>query len=275
MAIFRQNTDRLFASKQADIRSFNAARRCGMHKFLIAISVLSLTVGLRCDDESRIGAIEGVVTYEDGTPVRGATAYASPIDRGMAGIVPSSATDENGHFVIQSLWLGKFQVSAKKEEEGYPELTYAFNVGMTKDVALTETNPTASVSLRLGPKAGIVTGAITDAATGNLLYPCAELKWKAKPKFSVKGTGFVSDEYRVLIPPDTDILLKVWVDGYQTWFYPGVTDERFATAIRLQPGEELKLDIRMEPDSSSLVGCPAGHGIKNYPSRCLTKACPH
>jgi hypothetical protein len=91
-------------------------------------------------------------------------------------------------------------VSAKKEEEGYPELAFAFHVGMIKEVALTESDPTARVSLRFGPKAGIVTGTITDAATGNLLYPCAELKWKAKPEIFVSGTGLVSDEYRVLIP---------------------------------------------------------------------------
>jgi len=250
-----------------DIRSPNVPTSgASMHKFLIAtFLVLSLTVGLQSADEDRIGSIEGVVTYEDGAPVRGATAYASPADRPLMGIMPHADTDENGHFEIQRLWLGKFRVSAKKEEEGYPELTFAFHEGMTKEVVLSESNPTTGVSLRLGPKAGIVTGTVTDAATGNLLYPCAELKWKAKPEIFVRGTGLVSHEYRVLIPSDTDVMLKVWVDGYQTWFYPGVVDERSAKAIRLQPGEELRLDIQMQPDSGGLVNCPAGHGVlKNH-----------
>src|SRR5215470_15487212 len=158
-----------------------------MHKVLIAtFFVLSLTVGLQCADEDRIGSIEGVVTSEDDTPVRGATAYASPTDRPMTGIVAHAETDANGHFVIRRLWLGKFQVSAKKEEEGYPDLTFSFHMGMTKEVALTESSPTADVSLRLGPKAGIVTGTVTDVSSGNLLYPCAELKWKAKPEVFVR-----------------------------------------------------------------------------------------
>jgi hypothetical protein len=253
--------------KQLDIRSLDMSQgRCSMRKLLIAMFlVLSLAVGLQGADEDRSGAIEGVVTYEDGAPVRGATAYAHPADRPIAGIVPHADTDENGHFVIRQLWLGKFRVSAKKEDEAYPELTFAFNVGMTKEVVLSESSPAADVSLRLGPKAGIVTGTVTDAATGNLLYPCAELKWKAKPQHSVSGTGLVSHEYRVLIPPDTDVMLKVWVDGYKTWFYPGAVDERFATAIRLQPGEELRLDIQMQADSGNLVNCPAGHGTpKNH-----------
>ena len=138
---------------------------------------------------------------------------------------------------------------------------------MSKEVALTESNPTADVSLRLRPKAGIVTGTVTDAASGNLLYPCAELKWKSKPEVFVSGSGLVSHEYRVLIPSTRDVMLMVWVDGYQTWFYPGVVDEVSAKAIRLKQGEELRLDIQMQPDSSSLVNCPAGHGMLKSPAR--------
>ena len=233
-----------------------------MTKFLIAILfVFFANIALRCADEDRIGSIEGTVTHEDGTPVRGATAYATPGDRGIAGILPHAETDENGHFVIRRLWLGKFMVSAKKEDEGYPELTYAFQVGMTTEVNLTESNPTAGVSLRLGPKAGIITGTVTDAATGSLVYPCAELRWKDKPNIFVEGTGLVSHKYRVLVPSDKDVMLKVWVDGYQSWFYPGVADQQSAKTIRLKPGEELRLDIKLQPDAGRLAECPAGHGM--------------
>jgi hypothetical protein len=155
--------------------------------------------------------------------------------------------------------LESFECLQKRKEEGYPELAFNFHVGMTKEVALTESNPTAGVSLRLGPKAGIVTGTVTDATTGNLLYPCAELWWKAKPEIFIGGSGLVSHKYRVMIPSDRDVTLKVWVDGYQTWFYPGVVGERSAKPIRLKPGEELRLNIEMQPDSSRVVGCRAGH----------------
>jgi hypothetical protein len=81
-----------------NIRSLNVPTTgASMHRCLIAtFLVLSLTVGLRCDDEDRIGSIEGIVTYEDGAPVRGATAYASPADRPFSGVVPHADTDESG-----------------------------------------------------------------------------------------------------------------------------------------------------------------------------------
>jgi hypothetical protein len=233
-----------------------------MNKFLVAaFFVLFANITLRSADEDRIGSIEGTVTYEDGRPVRGATAYATPGDRAIAGILPHAETDENGHFVIRRLWLGKFMVSAKKEDEGYPEPTYAFQVGMTTEVNLTASNPIAGVSLRLGPKAGIITGTVTDVTTGSLVYPCAKLSWKDRPNIFVEGTGLVSDKYRVLVPSDKDVMLKVWVDGYQNWFYPGVADQEAAKALRLKPGEELRLDIKLQPDSGRLVECPAGHGV--------------
>src|SRR5713226_3733088 len=72
------------------------------------------------------GLIEGTVIYEDGRPSKGATVSAFPLDRGLAAKVPSADTDELGHFQINHLWLGKFAVTAKKEDEGYPDTSRGF-----------------------------------------------------------------------------------------------------------------------------------------------------
>jgi len=72
------------------------------------------------------GLIEGTVIYGDGRPAKGATVSAWPTDRGMGAKVPSAITDELGHFQINHLWLGKFAVSAKKEDEGYPDTHSSF-----------------------------------------------------------------------------------------------------------------------------------------------------
>jgi hypothetical protein len=48
------------------------------------------------------------------------------LDGGLAGKVPSADTDELGRFQISRLWLGKFQVAAKKEDEGYPDTNSGF-----------------------------------------------------------------------------------------------------------------------------------------------------
>src|ERR1700687_4276204 len=66
--------------------------------------------------ETDTGLIDGTVIYEDGKPVKGATAYAHPTDRGMVAKIPQAETDETGYFAIRHLWLGKFAVTAKKED---------------------------------------------------------------------------------------------------------------------------------------------------------------
>src|SRR6266481_995379 len=72
------------------------------------------------------GLIEGTVIYEDGRPAKGATVSAVPLDRVLAAKVPSADTNELGHFQINHLWLGKFAVTAKKEDEGYPDTNSGF-----------------------------------------------------------------------------------------------------------------------------------------------------
>src|ERR1700733_9100414 len=72
------------------------------------------------------GLIEGTVMYEDARPAKGARVSAFPLDRALAAKVPSADTDELGHFQINHLWLGKFAVTAKKEDEGYPDTSRGF-----------------------------------------------------------------------------------------------------------------------------------------------------
>jgi hypothetical protein len=90
------------------------------------------------------GLIEGIVIYEDGSPAKGATA-AFPLDRRLAAKVPSADTDELGHLQINRLWLGKFAVTAKKEDEGYPDTNNYFYSGRKiAPTLLSLSNPSAT-----------------------------------------------------------------------------------------------------------------------------------
>jgi hypothetical protein len=47
-----------------------------------------------------------------------------------------------------------------------------------------------------------------------------------------------SNDYRILLPSNTDINLTVFSQGYKSWSYPGV--------INVGPGQDMTLDIQME-----------------------------
>ena len=121
--------------------------------FIALASFADQRVGRPVSDEARLGRISGIVLYESGNPVNEATVLAFPTDRGLAAKVPSAITDEFGHFEVSQLWLGKFQVGAKKESEGYADETQGFyNQKRIAPTVLSFSRPSASVTVILGPK---------------------------------------------------------------------------------------------------------------------------
>ena len=218
--------------------------------------------------QANVGLIDGTVLYEDAKPVEGATVFAIPLGRMMAAAIPQADSDENGHFAlhIQRSWFGKFAVVAKKEDEDYPDMSKQFySAGKFETVMLTEEQSAATVTIRLGPKAGVLLGTVADAQTGARLNPCAELKRVSRPNNVLSGSGLVNKTYRLLIPSDTDVLIKVYLNGYKPWYYPGTEDKSAAGVARLAPGEEKRVDIRLEPDAAfSELGCATLHDAMRF-----------
>jgi hypothetical protein len=213
------------------------------------------------------GLIDGIVTYEDRKPVMGATVYATPIGRPIGAIIPHAETDETGYFVIHIYpsWFGRFAVTAKKEDENFPDMNQFYSDGKFATVTLTPRHRAETVIIRLGPKAGVLVGTVADAVTGAPLNPCVELRRAKEPNNFLAGTGLVNANYHVLVPSNTDVLMKIWYRGHKPWFYPGTTDKAQSRPINLKPGEEAKLDIRLEPDSKSPpegCGMPVGTVIQ-------------
>jgi len=203
------------------------------------------------------GLIEGTVIYEDGRPAKGATVSAFPLDRALAAKVPSADTNELGHFQINHLWLGEFAVTAKKEDEGYPDTNSAFySDNKIAPITLSLSHPSATDTLLLGPKAGILVGTVADAITGAPLVPCVDFHRASDPNNFLSGTGLVNAEYRVLVPSGRDVIMKIWREGYLPWYYPGMNHKSEAKPLRLKSGEERTLHIRLQPGNDPTdAGC--------------------
>ena len=198
------------------------------------------------------GLIEGTVIYEDGQPAKGATVSAQPTDRGMVAKVPSADTDELGHFQIKHLWLGKFEVTAKKEDEGYPDTSsYFYSDSKIAPITLSLSHPSATDTILLGPKAGILVGTVADAVTGASLDPCVDFHRASDTNNFFSGTGIVNAKYHVLVPSDRDVIMKIWHEGYLPWYYPGANNKSEAKPLRLESGEERTLHIRLQPGNNA------------------------
>lgn len=213
-------------------------------------------------DEGDGDVIQGTVFYEDGRPVKDATVYAQPMFGVMMGIVPHATTDDSGHFVVSHLRLGKYAVGAEKLDEDYANTTSQFySDGKFETVVLTSRHPAASARIRLGPKAGILVGTVVDAVTNAPLNACVEFRRARNPSNFLSGTGLVNAKYRVLVPSDTDVLMRVWYGGHKSWYYPGTTEKAESRPVNLKPGEEARIDIRLQPDPNAPpegCGMPVG-----------------
>lgn len=74
----------------------------------------------------------------------------------------------------------------------------------------------------------------------------------------MSGSGLIQPSYKLLVPSDTDVLLKIWLDGYLPWYFPGTSQKSAAHAVRLKPGEHRTLDIALQPSRERpKSGCAA------------------
>ena len=233
----------------------NRAERSPVLFTAVVLMFCAFQAGVRVHATSNVGPglIEGTVYYENGNLAKGATVYVVPVDRGFDLSLPHAKTDGTGHFVISHLWLGKFAIGAEKLDEDYPRMIDAFYNGFKlQTITLTGRSPdVGSVKVLLGPKAGILVVHVADSITGAPLNPVVEFRWVSDPNNFVLGRSFGNSEYRMLVPSDKDVTMKVWDSGYKCWYYPGTANKSQSKPVHLRPGEEEKLDIRLQRVANS------------------------
>lgn len=185
------------------------------------------------------GAIGGLVLDEGSAPVVGANVSVDPVDgRAHGSLVRSVETDASGRFVLDRLSWGKYKVLAKKEDAGYPDLRWSlYSDDMYPMAEIGPSSPKAAVCIQLGPRAGILTGLVSNARTGAPVGASFRLTRSASPRKWILSAA--APDYRVLLPSSTDVLLEVSAPGFKTWKFP--------STLNLQPGAEMHLDIALEP----------------------------
>jgi len=205
----------------------------------VLAALMTSVLGSICSFAQGNGAISGTVVDENGVPVSEAKVNAEPEDRRPGSLLLHYVeTDSGGHFMISRLAWGKYKLFAKKDDSGYPDMRWSFySDDIFPTATVTPTAPDVEVQIQLAPKAAVLTGSIANALTGAPLNAGLKLT-RAVPPHKWISTS-VPPNYRVLLPPSSDILLEVSAPGFRTWT-PG-------HPLRLAPGAELRMDISLEP----------------------------
>jgi hypothetical protein len=191
------------------------------------------------------GTIQGNVTNERSEPVVQALVNADPIDNKLREtIVKYVETNETGHFTIDHLAWGTYKLYAMKEQEGYSNTRFAFySSGPIPTITLSPQSPTASVALRVGPKAAIIRIlSITDAVTGKSLMTLAGV--------GLTRTGIpnsfigVSPSDHILAPAGQEVTMNIEAAGYEPWPPP---NQPALGQIKLPSGHTVDFQIKLQP----------------------------
>lgn len=216
------------------------------------IKLLLQVVGLLtlCAVAQHEGSISGTIYDHDGVPVADAHVSAELMhgDKGLTAL--GTKTDDHGRFLFSHLSLGKYFISADKEEAGYPSTApdmFACKPPLT--ITLSEESPRADTPVHLMPKGATISGWVKDIKTSEAipahlnLAPISECGW------STTGTD---GQYRfeLLVPSNTPITFGACSEGYKAWT---------PLALNLRPGERFEVDVLLErSEENGQTLCSAG-----------------
>ncbi len=192
-----------------------------------------------------VGTITGVVANNDGDPIERATlctSYTTPTGSGTS--CGGMESDRDGKFELH-VPLGEIGVFAQKNEGGYwPVIEDGplHSKGIHK-LKLTTEVPTATVTLKIGPRPGELKFDVKDKSTGRPIKGFG-VRWIAMDNNRMMSIDMPTD--RTLIPPDIDVIVEVHADGYRRWFYIDPSNPS-QPIVRVTSGEEKHIDVELEP----------------------------
>lgn len=184
------------------------------------------------------GEIKGTVTDRNGIPVAGATVYAVPQGLSFNDISPRAVkTDSDGRFDFRGgFQLETYKLYSRKEADAYPDPIdrfYADSKDKAPEVELAASHPSATITVKLVEKAGVLTGRIIDADTG--APASADLAF-----LDENGNGLhirANGTFRALLPAGKTVTLLV-----ETVSGPYLA-QRPVAPFRLEPGQYVSMDI--------------------------------
>ena len=189
------------------------------------------------------GSVSGTVTDERGRPVPNVDVVAYWLEYPLPEIMPREKIGADGGYRFEKLRYGSYALSAGRPEDDYSDLYLGFFNGLKEQpvAALSETTPWVTVDLKLGKKAGILTGAVTDAETGIPIE--AQVEFRCTPDTQRYQSSPLSSQFRRPIPSDTLVTMKVSKAGYEDWWF---TQDGTVVPIGLRPGETLNIEVKLK-----------------------------
>ena len=198
------------------------------------------------------GSIHGRVVDADGKPVAKAKLHLAPAKGMQTGRVIFYWSCNDGTFVIDGLAPGAYDVFVSKEDEDYADtqmFLYSVNGYQPARVVVSD-QPGGDVTVRLGPKAGRITGDVRDARNGAPIRDAIiTFRRPENEKMFLQTSLNMIDSpgsFDFLVPA-APTAMKVTAPGYEDWTYQAPHGGQDTDLLTLVPGQKLYLSIKMNP----------------------------
>jgi hypothetical protein len=195
------------------------------------------------------GAISGRVLDADGVPVEKVVVMAENIAL-PARNLPRAETNRDGEFTIAGLTPGRYEIYTTKEEDGYPRTEFnLYDVGPPNpQVTVNSRQIAQGLTVRLGPKAALLTGQVVDAVTKEpLRHADITVRRVDLPdRFLRTGLSLPVElgEFKLLVP-SVAFTVKVTETGYEDWYYKS-GDGQPASSLLLESNTTKHLMIALQ-----------------------------
>jgi hypothetical protein len=209
--------------------------------------VLFITALLHCYGQGTKAVVRGGITGFVGTEDQQPAIDAQVCLETQSGNTTSStcrwSVGSDGHFTIDQLPIGSFQVFAIDQGLGYS----IENQRPGQRVQITSNQPWQDITIQMRKPGGIVSGSITDSLTGKPIRPA----WISYSGLDCNASGSTSrinesGAFDLTVPPNCDLVVMVTADGYRGWVFADPANPS-RPVLNLAAGQRKHLDIRLEP----------------------------
>jgi hypothetical protein len=215
---------------------------------LSSLQILAMPLHMNRRVAPQFGGIEGTVVDNNGQPISGSIVYAAKTDF-VTGTIPVALTDKLGKFTLKSLPPGIYKLSAKKEDDGYPDPESAFHYGRLPanllQVTVNENQITQNVIVKTGTRMGVLTINVVNATTKQPIKSSkVTLRRLDNTEFLYITGAYDADGANKKIPvPSVPFTVEVSTPSYAVWRYRKEGSLKQGDSLQVDQGETKKLDV--------------------------------